>query len=319
MKQTLVIVGGGYTSIDLYHKLKHAFDITIIEPRDEFYHYIGMLRGVVNPEFNADLKHSYSVFDKSVVKDCAKSIDSEKKVIFGESGKKYSFDYLVIASGVQHTIRTIPRLSESIKASQTIVLQGGGPIGIELAGEIINFYPKKKIYISHTDNLLLSKSYHESFRKKLTDLVRMHGIEIISPHHIEEKHADLVVPCFGFTPNNSFLPEEWLSEKGFVKVDHELQVVGEKNIFAMGDIADVKESKQLINGWEHTKILAYNLTHEKKKSYIGVKNDMIAIPFGPREGYTYLPYFGGIVLSGWFTSIIKGHDLMAARVRKLLR
>jgi apoptosis-inducing factor 2 len=319
MKQTLVIVGGGYTSIDLYHKLNHVFNITIIEPRSEFYHYIGMLRGFVNPEINEVLKHSYRVFGGAVVQDCVKSIDTDKRLVFGESGKEYSFDYLVVATGVQHLIRTIPRLSESIKAAQTIVLQGGGPIGIELAGEIATTYPEKRLYISHNDNLLLSKSYKVKFRKKLSDLILRHGIGIISPPHIEEKHPDLVVPCFGYTPNNSFVYEGWLSEKGYVKVDHQLQVIGANNIFAMGDIADIKESKQLINAWEHTKIIAYNLTHEKKKSYTGVKNDMIAIPFGPREGYTFLPYFGGIVLGGWFTSIIKGRNLMIGRIAKLFR
>jgi apoptosis-inducing factor 2 len=319
MKQTLVIIGGGYTSLDLYQKLKHEFDVTILEPRSEFYHYIGMLRGVVNPQFNEVLKHSFRVFGKAVVQDCAKSVDAQRRVVVGEGGKEYSFDVLVMASGAQHTIRTIPKLSESIKTAQAIVLQGGGPIGIELAGEITTSYPEKKIYISHNDNQLLSRLYNASFRKKLTDLVLRHGIEIISPHHIQEKHADLVVPCFGFTPNNSFIPAEWLSEKGYVKVDRELQVVGEKNIFAMGDIADLKESKQLINGWEHTKIIAYNLTHEKKKPYIGVKNDMIAIPFGPREGYTFLPFLGGIVLGGWFTSIIKGKTLMHKQIRNLFR
>jgi apoptosis-inducing factor 2 len=317
MKKTLVIIGGGYTSLDLYNRLKNKFEITILEPRSEFYHYIGMLRGVVNPDFDKVLRHSYRVFDGAVVKDCAEKIDMEKRFVVGEHGQKYPFDYLVIASGVQHPIRSFPHLSESIKAAQTIVIQGGGPIGIELAGEITTFYPEKKIYISHTDKLLLSKLYQLSFRQKLTDLATHHGIELISPHHIEEKHADLVVPCFGFTPNSSFVPQDWLSDKGYVKVDHELEVVGTTNIFAMGDIADLKESKQLINGWEHTKVLAYNLTHEMKKPYIGVKNDMIAIPFGPQKGYTFLPYLGGIVLGGWVTSFVKGRSLLVDRISRL--
>jgi apoptosis-inducing factor 2 len=319
MKKTIIIIGGGYTSLDLYQKLKDVFNITIIEPRSNFYHYIGMLRGVVNPEFNQALKHSYRVLGDVVVQDFAKSIDTITNSVLTQSGKEYFFDYLVIASGVQHTIRTIPQLSESIKNAQSIVLQGGGPIGIELAGEIITIYPTKKIYISHMDKLLLSNLYQQSFRKKLTDLVVKHRIEIISPDQVEEKNAELIVPCYGFTPNNTFLPDEWLSNKGFVKINHELRVVGTKNVFAVGDIVDLEESKQLINGWEHTKIIAYNLIHKKKKSYIGVKNDMIAIPFGPREGYTFVPYLGGITLGGLFTSVIKGQNLLRHRVQKLFR
>jgi apoptosis-inducing factor 2 len=319
MKQQLVIIGGGYTSLDLFQKVKHKFDVKIIEPRVEFYHYIGMLRGVVDVEFNKTLSHSYQQFGDIVVCDSTQSIDFPKKFVVCESGKHYAFDVLVIASGVQHTIRTVPNLADSIESANTIVLQGGGPIGIELAGEICTKYPNKTLLISHPDHLLLSSQYRISFRNILTKLVLNNHISIISPEESKIVGADLIIPCFGFIPNNSFVPTKMLSEKGYVKVDEFLAANGLTNVFAMGDIADVQEGKTLLNGFEHSKILAHNLLHLTQKPYRRVKNDLTAIPFGPSLGYTFLPYFGGIILGGWFTSIVKGKRLLRRRISTIFR
>lgn len=55
--------------------------------------------------------------------------------------------------------------------------------------------------------------------------------------------TDLYIPTFGLTPNSSYIPSQFLNDKGFVEVDIHLMVKGAKNIWAVGDVS-AREAKQ---------------------------------------------------------------------------
>lgn len=139
----------------------------------------------------------------------------------------------------------------------------------------------KNITIVQANNLLLGETYPEKFRVDLERRVQRRDVNIIFNDTIEGRpdpkgtlatSKGISLPCdlivsHAFTlpgqkflhlsskiyarggrPNTTifnFLQPSVLSDRGYVKVNSKLQVHGHHNIFALGDIIDWPEPKQL--------------------------------------------------------------------------
>lgn len=66
-----------------------------------------------------------------------------------------------------------------IKESVKIVIIGGGPVGIEMAGEIVDQYQDKKIHIIHNKTTLCDPSLKSKFHEKILSTVKAKGINVI--------------------------------------------------------------------------------------------------------------------------------------------
>jgi NADH dehydrogenase FAD-containing subunit len=93
------------------------------------------------------------------------------------SGQKVDYSYLAIATGSSQPLpvqvlatergeacNELQGVQESIKASQRIAIVGGGPVGVELASDIKDFYPDKDVTLIHSRGQLLN-----NFGKRLQD------------------------------------------------------------------------------------------------------------------------------------------------------
>ena len=58
---------------------------------------------------------------------------------------------------------------KQIERSQNIVIIGGGAVGVEFAGEIIDKFPDKHITIIHSNNKLVTKNFGDKFCKNIKD------------------------------------------------------------------------------------------------------------------------------------------------------
>lgn len=56
----------------------------------------------------------------------------------------------------------------------------------------------------------------------------------------EKLITDVYIPTMGVIPNSSYVPSNFLNEKGFVSVDEYLKVRGTENVWAIGDVSDVE-------------------------------------------------------------------------------
>ena len=307
----LLIVGGGYTSIDLAHKLKNTFDITIIEPKKVFTHYIASLRALVSPEWNSKIILNYPNFN--IIHDVVKSIDFNNNSILTSGGNVIKYDTLVIATGVEHGIFANHDLAQRINKAQNILIEGGGPIGIELVGELLEFAPNKKITLIHNKDTLLDDRYNTNMRTKLTKLVSSKINLILFPSLVDRTDYDLVIKSYGISPNSGFIDSRYKDTLGFIEVDNQLRIIGTSNAYALGDINNIEKVKTLVNGYRQSKFLANHLT-KPKGVYTPNKDQIISIPFGTKSGYTSLPF--GIVVGPKATSLIKGKDLMLGKVKK---
>uniref|UniRef100_A0A7S2V287 FAD/NAD(P)-binding domain-containing protein n=1 Tax=Fibrocapsa japonica TaxID=94617 RepID=A0A7S2V287_9STRA len=230
------------------------------------------------------------------------------------------------------------------------MIVGGGPVGLELAGEIFAAYPDKKVTIVHSHANLLNNSQpplSSKFTARMLKLVEQMGATVILDDRVnvnleeldannmivnsttyttgkgERVEADLLVWCVGTSSTNLKLYRDsgWESSlcSGHLKCTKYLQVegVGDGKIFALGDIADTGATKMMYHAGEQAKIVAKNLVLLEQgkglKPYPVPKKGTMIVPLGPKGGAGDI---GITILGSGMTSKIKGQDLFTKKVKK---
>jgi NADH dehydrogenase FAD-containing subunit len=260
----------------------------------------------------------------------------------GKKKKIVSYDYLVIASG-SHTQSTLshpciptkhplsdtlrPQLIQAqldVAAAQSIVIGGSGPLAVEFAGEIADAYPAKKVtIISGSPRLLPSiKASASNAAAKMLKSLRVeirYATRVQSSDWDEEKkkwfvglssgevlEVDLYISAMGVLPNNGFVPKTMLDDKGWLKVDDELRVVGEEAIYGVGDI--ITESwkmtiviKNQVDAAVTNLAVDINGTGTRKAYKRGIS--AMIVPVGKVGGTGQI---GSFVLWSWMATMIKG-------------
>lgn len=152
-----------------------------------------------------------------------------------------------------------------IESSESVLIIGGGPTGVELAGEIVVDYPGKRVTLIHRGPRLLefigdkaSKKCLDWLTSKKVDVLLQQSVELDSLSDTENVYktsggetvtADCHFVCIGKPLSSSWLRDtilkESLDSKGRVMVEKDLRVKGFNNIFAIGDITDIPVSFSL--------------------------------------------------------------------------
>lgn len=151
---------------------------------------------------------------------------------------------------------------EELQSANSVLIVGGGPTGVELASEIAIDFPHKKVTLVHSGSRLLefigpkaaSKTL-EWLRSKKVQVKLQESVLLDDNPCVETKtyvtslgetiKADCLFVCTGKPPGSEWLKESMLKDNidgsGRLRVDEYLRVKGCKNnIFAVGDITDVK-------------------------------------------------------------------------------
>lgn len=281
-----------------------------------------------------------------------------------EFGDRIAYDYLILATGTQYpspaksstlsfdtTSANLKALRANVKSAKSIVIVGGGPVGVELAGEIREVYSDKKITIVHDkDNFLdEASSPNAKLRKNLLTLAQKNKIDTIFndvvdlPTDLKEhfyspeagivktkkgqsiENVDLVLLAFGNRPEtawlkNSTLGAEIVNTNGYIKVKKSFQVdhTDLSNVFVLGDAADFKETKLAYRIGTHIPVVVENLVQisvKKGKPTAEYKKapDAMFITFGKKQGAGVLPLFGGIVVGSWIVSTLKSNTLFTSK------
>lgn len=131
---------------------------------------------------------------------------------------------------------------------------------MELAGEIAVDFPEKKVTVVHRGSRLLEFVGSKASRKALDWLISK-KVEVLLDQSVnldgitdgvyqtskgETINADIHFLCTGKPVGSSWLTEtvlrDSLDSHGKLMVDEHLRVRGRKNVFAIGDITDIKVS-----------------------------------------------------------------------------
>lgn len=346
-KHKVVVIGGGFAGLNFLKGLANhpAFEVTLVDKNN--YHYFPPLLYQVGMAFievsniaypfrrffqrRKNIRFHYGVLVR---------VDTENRLVYTE-WEKLSYDFLIIAHGTEtnffgmervkrhalplKTIRDALNLRnhllinaeraiscddpEEKKRLLNVVIAGGGPTGVEIAGMLAEMihkigpkeYPEIskgtfRIYLVQSGPVLLNnmsvKAQNESL-KILTDL----GVSILLNTRVIDYEDGAVVLSNGrrigtnallwtsgvVARKTPGLPETCLGHGRRIVVDEFSRVVGMENIFAIGDVSLSKSDPGYPEGHpqlaqvaiQQGKVLASNLKR-------GVKNEQW-IPFKYRD------------------------------------
>jgi NADH dehydrogenase FAD-containing subunit len=322
---SVVVLGGGYGGINAAKALDDVADVTLVDPTEAFVHNIASWRALVDPEWLDRIFFPYEqlLARGRFLRDRAVAIDGRRVTL--ASGDVLEPDYLVLATGSAYpfpakteepdiaSARARHRAAhEALLAADRALIVGAGPSGLELAGEIKAFFPDKHVTVADISDDILVGPYDQALRDELRRQLDALGVELrlgtalaelpsappatLAPIAIAttnggELVADIWFRAFGVRAHSEYLEggalEDRRDERGYVRVDEHLRVVGETHTFALGDLADAdRDAAGIANA--QAKVVAANvralITGTGELTSYETFPPMIAIPLGPEGG-----------------------------------
>ncbi|CAJ1968363.1 unnamed protein product [Cylindrotheca closterium] len=167
----VVVVGGGFCGVVVARLLQYntACDVTLIDPKP-YFEYVGALpKSLLNEKFSR-VPLATALPHTSIIQGWAESVsDSHVAIsIDGEGGShpvsiNITYDHLVLATGSNypagikyshdHDSKGVSRLMDlkqkkaEVVAAKSILIVGGGLVGVEIATEVKSTYPNKQVTI----------------------------------------------------------------------------------------------------------------------------------------------------------------------------
>jgi apoptosis-inducing factor 2 len=326
----IVVIGGGFAGSLAAKKLEKHFEVTFIDNKDYFEFTPSVLRTLVEPQHAKKIQvvHSHYLHKAHIVRDEVKNI-TDKSV--NTSKESYPYDYLVIASGSKYnspikdkdlviTARAhdLRNYAEKLKRSKTVLIIGGGLVGVELAAEIICKFPEKEVTLVHSKSELIERNPQKA-RDYVKKFLLKKGVKIIFNQRIEVNkgvyktknktfNPDIAFLCIGIMPNYEHLAPHCsisLDERNALCVNDYLQVENHSNVFAAGDITNIKEEKTAQSAERQAEVVVRNICKLDKgkelEEYNSEKKPMI-ISLGKWSGILLKEKF---VLTGLIPGILK--------------
>ncbi|MBI2102251.1 FAD-dependent oxidoreductase [Candidatus Woesearchaeota archaeon] len=332
----LIIIGGGFAGSYIARKLEQQFHVTLFDTKDYFEFTPSVLRTLVQPDHlkKIEVKHSAYLRHTTIIQKAVTEFTSAEVIA---DQKHYPFDYLVIASGSHYTTpikeeniaiaargKELREYAQKLEDAKKILIVGGGVVGVELAAEIIERYPNKKVTVAHAQNTLLERTprraqtYAEAFLRKrnvqilFRERVNLGQRKIYTTHNGKKLSADLVFLCIGISPNTEFFAphlSNLLNEKNFIQVNNFLQLPHHPHLFAAGDCNDLREEKTAQGAEEQAKLVVDNLlaleSGEKLKHYVSHPRPMV-ISLGAKHGiFIYKRFVCTGIIPGLLKSLIE--------------
>ncbi|MBN1786430.1 MAG: FAD-dependent oxidoreductase [Candidatus Methanofastidiosa archaeon] len=281
----VLIVGGGATGIHCARYLSENFDVTLIEKKKHFHFTPDVLSLISGSPKSAEAIPYEELLDDVQMMHAEALGISDGSILV--KGKEMAFDYLVLCTGslprmafdggdalTPYEYDSIVQNLERIRSANSHVVIGGGPVGIELLGELDKLGNGPKVTIVSGKDRLLDR-----FGPKVSRFVQSYfkgpNIEVLLSKRVlgmadgrfftdegTSIEADMGYVCTGSYPNTSFLEaglRDAMSASGHVRVNSSLQVQGHRNIFAGGDISSIYEEKTYLAAERHAVTIASNI------------------------------------------------------------
>ncbi len=305
-KKNLVIIGGSFAGLSAAHYFfkhvlpslpeKNNYHVTIVDSSKEFMFRFAALRAVASAklmptsEFFFPIEDALKKYDSkfyTIIQSKAISLDTDACTVMLELAKSesktqtLSYNALVLATGTRtqspmfslHSGRetveeALKEMHERLPQAKSILISGGGPTGIETAGELGEHLngraywfqselknPRVKITVLSGAGKILPRLRPEIARKAESYLAQV-GVEVIHNKRAvsstengdgsttvvlddsESMTADIYIPAAGVIPNTEWLPKSLLTENGYVKMNTMTLRVDEAGprVYALGDV-----------------------------------------------------------------------------------
>ena len=335
--------------------------MTLIDLKEFFEYTPGVLRLLVEPSHLSNIaKPLPSRRCKSVVAEVVRVDAKSLQLRHQPSGEltTLSFDYLILAcgslypatngrnvikSGVeQPTLEARAAVwqaaASDLDAAESVLVVGGGPVGVELAAEIACVHPHKRVtLVSRSERLCADLP--EAVGDHCLAWLRSRGVEVLSgvgtTGALSEDGAtlsdgrtlsgyDAVYNCAGGSANTRMLQPTFsshLDPKGRLIVNDHMQVAGHPRVFGIGDMMIHERSGDLKLG--HTAELNAHVAVENVCRLADADADgaadLVSYPEFTSLGLARSPRvfcvslgkhsavmaFNGLVLAGWMPALLK--------------
>jgi NADH dehydrogenase len=352
-KTKVLIVGAGFGGIKAALELSddERFSVSLISERDIFRYYPTLYRTAVggNPFASSiSLKEIFKGKPVKLIQDSIKKVDREAKKVSGK--KTYNYDIVILALGVVTNyfgIKGLKEYSYGIKSQEearelrdhihkqlmsegqpdlNYIVIGGGPTGVELAGELpayiahVMYMHGLKARRLHIDLVeaaprlmpRMTPSYSRAIQKRL----RKMGVRLFLGEAVLAETADnlqlsghslkshTVVWTAGVT-NHPFFGKNGftLNDRGKVAVDKYLQA--EDNIYVIGDNADTPYSGMAQTALHDGSFIASHLKrqgHGHSLKPYKPKKPIYVTPVGP--GWAAVVW-GKAYMYGWLGWLLR--------------
>jgi apoptosis-inducing factor 2 len=364
----VVIYGGGMAGAMLAKKLSADCNVTLVDSNDYFEVPMAAPRSLVTPEFaEASIISFRQALPKAVVvRGSLTEFDGKTGLVKLHDGKQMRLqgDVTVLATGSSFS-NSLMRATDSnaadrkafyakfkdrIAEASRIVIVGGGPIGVEVAGEITDNYKGKNITLLEGGPRILAGT-SEQASKHAASVLSKRGVQIFCGERLERAGSpltevfgppgeavttsgrafayDLIIWCIGGRPNTAYMKAQLpqlLNEAGRVKVTPQLRVSGMQTVFALGDITDLDENKMAWHITPQVENASFNirqvLSGKSADSDLKVHkpqtgNPMMAISIGRHTGVLHLPVLG-VIRASWMNRLAKAGHMLVPKYRKIL-
>jgi len=291
MIKKVVIVGGGFAGSYCAQHLEHKFQVTLIDTKDYFEFTPSILRAMVDPAHISQIQvyhHAY-LQHTTIVCGTVTAITSHEVIVGKE---KYLYDYLIICTGSRyHSLiksgdvilvgrnKEVSDITAKIKKASSILIVGGGLVGVELAAEIKETFQEKKVTVVHSKSVLLERSSSKA-QQIAAQFLQKQGVELLFNERVvshsrqnyctysgKKIKADLAFLCTGILPDSTCVQGHYascLDERNFLSVNEFLQVKGSSHVFAAGDVTSIFEEKTAQNALEQAKIVVKNIENMER-------------------------------------------------------
>ncbi len=281
-RSRVVIIGGSFSALAAARTLRDDFDVTIVDFKEYFEYTPGILRCYCTPGYLKVLTCALPTYHHEVVvAEVLEVTPSHLRVEYTAGNEGIlEYDYLLIGAGSSYPQPEIkpsaaePRLEDrqatwdaaakQLRAAETVLILGGGPVGVELAAEVVSHYPPSKKRVTMLwGGRSLCASLPPRVGQLCEDFLRERGCELRSGCRATELvlgasgapsgcvledgttlSADVVYDCRGGVPAGWSLGGTALGSRldasGALLVQETLQLDGSPRIYAMGDAMSLR-------------------------------------------------------------------------------
>ncbi|KAI3573692.1 hypothetical protein IWW34DRAFT_754329 [Fusarium oxysporum f. sp. albedinis] len=327
---------------------KPGYKVTLVSPSSHTFFKIAAPRALISAEVVPldkcfasipDGFSQYNQFEFGFVQGEAIQVDETLRIVSVSSADHATiipvqYDSLVIATGTtspsplwtlhgdfKHTAAAFEDMHQRLPQAKTIIIVGGGPTGVETAGEIAHFYKEKHITLLSGNIRLLPRLSHATVSKSAErqleslNVKTIHNIKVNSATELpngqtsvslsdgSSRTVDIYINAIGGAPNTAFLPASWLNESKHVATDGSTlratkaptctYSIGDAASYSKGGIMDAKypvpalcysilsDLREATNGKDGGVGAKAPL---KESTYKQIKTELQFVPIGPKGG-----------------------------------
>jgi NADH dehydrogenase FAD-containing subunit len=350
----VVVVGGGYGGCAVARQLDDVADVVLVEPRDGFLHTVGALRAAVDPAWESRVFRPYDrLLDRGrVVRDWVRSV--APGVVLLSTTQRLEADFVVLATGTSYAfpakpgdltrdgaVAALTRMRDDLARCDSVLVEGGGPVGLELAGELSHaFEDLQVIVVERAAQVLPGDDVEPELRTSVVRQLTDRGVELVTgaalagpPPYEVGRYGPFVAEttagvhlgaqmwfrCHGARPLTDYLHDDLVAlrrQDRTLRVTRHLSLVGEDRLFAVGDITDMPEDKRATVAQEHAAVVAQNirdlLAHRSPSAAHRPARRRLVLALGPGAGAAQVEQPDGsvVVLGPQETARLKDEDLL---------